>query len=70
MSLERLRHEAGLTIRGLSDKSKVHYQKIYQIEHGTINIANITLRVASKLAGALACKPQDLLDDVLQNGGD
>lgn len=69
MSLEKLRQESGLTIRGLSNKSKVHYMKIYQIEHGTINIANITLRVALKLADALGCKPKDLLEDDSQNGG-
>lgn len=61
MSLEKLRHKAGLTLHGLADKSGVNYMKIHQIERGKIKPENITLRTAQKLADALGCEPKDLL---------
>lgn len=61
MGIRTLRQDANLTLQGLADKSGVHYMKIHQIEKGKINIENITLRVALKLAEALECTPADLI---------
>lgn len=61
MSLEKLRHEAGLSLHALADKSGVHYMKIHQIERGKIKAENITLRTATKLAKALDCQAEDLM---------
>ena len=62
MALAKLRKDAGLTLHQLAEKSGVNYQKIHQIEHGKIKSANITLRTAQKLATALGCSPEDLLN--------
>ena len=63
MSLAKLRKDAGLTLHKLAEKSGVNYQKIHQIEHGKIKVENITLRTAQKLAKALDCRPEDLLNN-------
>ena len=62
MALAKLRKEANLTLHQLADLSGVNYQKIWQIENGVIKSENITLRTAQKLAKALACNPEDLLN--------
>jgi len=61
MALDKLRKEAGLTLKGLAEISGVNYQKIWQIENGVIKPENITLKTAQKLATALGCDPKDLL---------
>lgn len=61
MGLAKLRKESGLTLHQLAKKSGVNYMKIHQIEKGKINVENITLRVATKLAEALNCSTNDLL---------
>lgn len=63
MGLAKLRHDAGLTLKALAAKSGVNYMKIHQIESGKINVKNITLRTAQKLAVALNCEPLDLLTE-------
>ena len=63
MGLANFRKEAGLTLHQLAEKSGVNYQKIWQIEHGKIKPENITLRTAQKLATALGCTPEDLLNE-------
>ena len=62
MALAKLRKDAGLTLHRLAEKSGVNYQKIHQIERGKIKPENITLRTAQKLAAALDCSPEDLLN--------
>lgn len=61
MGLATLRKEAGLSLHQLAKKSGVNYQKIYQIEKGTIKVEHIMLRTAKRLADALNCTPEDLL---------
>ena len=61
MGLEKMRHDAGLTLHALARKSGVNYMKIHQIERGKIKPGNITLRTAQKLADALGCEPKDLM---------
>ena len=62
MGLAKLRKEAGLTLKELAVKSGVHYVKIHYIEKGKIKPENIMLRTAQKLAKALDCEPEALLD--------
>jgi len=61
MSLESLRHGAGLSLHKLAELSGVNYMKIHQIERGKIKPENITLRTAQKLADALGCEPKELM---------
>lgn len=61
MGLKRLRKEKGYTLHSLAEKSGVNYQKIWQIENGVIDVENIALKTALKLAAALDCTAQDLL---------
>lgn len=61
MGLKKFRTEAGLSLHQLAKKSGVNYQKIYQIEKGTIKVEHIMLRTAKKLADALGVTPEDLL---------
>ncbi len=61
MGLATLRKEAGLSLKQLAKKSGINYQKIYQIEKGTIKVEHIMLRTAKRLADALNCTPEDLL---------
>lgn len=61
MGLATLRKESGLSLHQLAKKSGVNYQKIYQIEKGTIKVEHIMLRTAKRLADALNCTPEDLL---------
>lgn len=63
MGLRELRKAAGLTLQQLAEKSGVHFVKIQQIETGKIKPENITLRNAVKLATALNCRPEDIMND-------
>ena len=67
MSLRKLRIERGLTLAQLSMQSGLHYIKIHYIEVGKIKIENIRLSTALKLARALDCRPEDLLDEAREN---
>ena len=62
MGLRELRKAKGFTLHSLAEKSGVNYMKIHQIETGKINPQNITLKTAVKLATALDCRPEDILD--------
>lgn len=62
MSLKEQRKAKALTLHALADASGVCYVKISNIEHGKIKAENITLKTAFKLAKALDCRPEDLLD--------
>ena len=62
MALAKLRKEANLTLHQLAALSGVNYQKNWQIEDGVIKSENITLRTAQKLAVALGCNPENLLN--------
>lgn len=61
MGLRALRKAKGYTLKGLAAKSGVNYMKIHQIETGKINPENIALKTAIKLAAALECTPEDIL---------
>ena len=62
MGLKELRQAKGLTLKQLAELSGVHYMKIHQIESGKIKPENMTLRNAIKLAEALGCTPDELLN--------
>lgn len=62
MGLRELRQAKGYTLKGLAEKSGVNYMKIHQIETGKINPQNIALKTAVKLATALECRPEDILE--------
>ena len=62
MGLAKLRKDADLTLHQLAVKSGVNYQKIWQIENGVIKAENIRLKTAKKLATALDCSFEDLLE--------
>lgn len=69
MSLRKLRKEKGLTLHALAELSGLNYVKIHYIETGKINVENIMLKTALKLARALDCRPEDLLDEVKDDAG-
>lgn len=64
MSLKTLRAERGFTLKKLAELSGVNYMKIHYIEHGKVDVKNISLKTALKLAKALNCTPEELLDEV------
>ena len=61
MGLRDLRLAKGYTLHGLANASGVNYQKIWQIENNKINVENISLKTALKLANALDCQTTDLI---------
>ena len=63
MSLKRIREARGLNPRELAELSGVHVVKIYQIEAEKIKPENIRLKNAVRLAKALNCRCEDLLED-------
>ena len=63
MSLKRIREARGLNPRELAELSGVHVVKIYQIEAEKIKPENIRLKNAVRLARALNCRCEDLLED-------
>lgn len=67
MSLKAIRAERGYTLKKLAELSGLNYVKIHYIESGKINPENIQLKTALKLARALKCSPEDLLDEVTDN---
>ena len=64
MSLKTLRAGRGYTLKKLAELSGVNYMKIHYIEHGKVDAKNIRLETALKLARALNCRPEELLDEV------
>ena len=62
MGVKQLREKKGWTVTQLAKISGVRYQKIWQIENGSIKAEHIMLRTAQKLAEALGCAPADLLE--------
>lgn len=69
MGLKKLRTEKGLTLVQLAGVSGLNYVKIHQIETRKIKPENIRLSTALKLAHALNCEPEALLDEVSENAG-
>ena len=59
--LFRLRDKAGLTQGEISRMTGLRQSKISDIERGSADIGNITLRTAAKLAAALGVHAEDLL---------
>ncbi|MBQ0079711.1 MAG: helix-turn-helix transcriptional regulator [Eubacterium sp.] len=63
MTLKELRQTKGLTLKALGAASGVHPVKISQYESGTLNIENMSLKNAARLADALGCDPRDFLKE-------
>lgn len=63
MGLRELRRAKGLTQRELAVRAGISDVKISYLETGKIKVENIMLRTALKLARALECRPEDLLED-------
>ena len=62
MRLSELRKSAGLTQRQLAEASGVNIRQIQKIEAGEIQIGNITLQNAARLASVLGIRTEDLLN--------
>lgn len=62
MSLKKKRLDAGLSLAELSRLSGIHAVTLCKIERGSIRPENITLKNAIRLAEALNCAPQELLE--------
>lgn len=61
MTVKELRAAAGLTQAQLAEAAGINVRQIQKIECGEINVLNITLGNAAKLAAALGVKVEDLL---------
>lgn len=68
MSLRDLRQAKGLTQKELAERAGISDVKISYLETGKIKVENIMLRTALKLARALECWPEDLLEDTSHAG--
>ncbi len=55
-----LRKAAGLSMQALADRAGTSRQQIHKLEHGERRLTDIWLR---RLAGALNCRPVDILGD-------
>lgn len=60
--LKRLRIDAGLTQRQLAEAAGVNIRQVQKIEAGEIQIGNVTLQNAARLASALGIEIRDLLN--------
>lgn len=69
MSLKQIRKQRGLTQKELGALANISDIKICYIETGKIKIENIRFKTALKLARALGCSPDELLDEVSDNAG-
>ncbi|MBR4039394.1 MAG: helix-turn-helix transcriptional regulator [Clostridia bacterium] len=61
-TLKELRRAKGLTQMGLAELVGVPFRTIQKYEAGNINMANVTLEKAVKLAQALGIRPEELLE--------
>ena len=57
-NVARLRRGAQLTLKGLAQRSEIHWRHVQKLEHGE---ANVTLRSLARLASALDVDPSQLL---------
>jgi len=62
MSIQALRAAAGLTQRQLAEAAGVNIRQIQKIEAGEIQIGNVTLQNAARLAEALGVTIESLLE--------
>lgn len=69
MGLKELRIKKGYTQKGLAEATGLSDVKISYIEHGKIKPENIRLSTALKLAKALRCRPDELLEEVSDHAG-
>lgn len=69
MGLKELRIKKGYTQKGLAEATGLSDIKISNIETGKIKPENITLKTALKLAKALRCRPDELLEEVSDHAG-
>ncbi len=58
--IHELRKAAGLSMQALADRAGTSRQQIHKLEHGDRRLTDIWLR---RLAGALNCRPVDILGD-------
>lgn len=61
-NLQKIRERKGMTKTELANATDLKYKDIHRIENGERSSANITLATAVKLALALECHAEDLLD--------
>ena len=62
MTIKERREAKSMTQAELAKQTGLHPVKIAQIECGRIAVENMTLRTAAKLAKALGCHAEELLD--------
>lgn len=61
MKFSEIRQKNGLTQRQLAEAAGVNIRQIQKIEAGEIQIGNVTLKNAARLAAALGIEIRDLL---------
>lgn len=61
-NIKKIREKKGLTRKELAELSGIHYKKITDYENHYINTENITVGNLYKLAQALECKIDDLIN--------
>lgn len=60
--LRRVRIERGMTVKELADRAGVSFNGLYKIDHGEYATNNANAITVYKLAKALGCSMEDLLD--------
>ena len=63
MNIARLRKEAKLTQKALSDRTGINIRQIQKMESGEIDLSNITVRTAVALADAFGISMDDLVKE-------
>ncbi|MDE6036621.1 MAG: helix-turn-helix transcriptional regulator [Ruminococcus sp.] len=61
-NIKEIREQKGLTRKELAEKSGVHYKKITDYENEYIDIENVTVKNLYKIATALECTIDALLN--------
>lgn len=60
--IKEVREQKGLTRKELAEQSGVHYKKITDYENQYVRTENITIGNFYKIAQALECKIDDLIE--------
>lgn len=63
MNIREIRKKKGMTIRELSELSKISYHQIQCVETGKIKLSNMTVRNFFKLCSALEIEPCEIYGD-------
>ena len=61
-NIKEIREQKGLTRKELAEKSGIHYKKITDYENEYIDIGNVTVKNLYKIATALECTIDALLN--------